>query len=439
MEEMLHVGYGRKCITPDFPVCLSGYGDEKRRQAKGVVMDIYTTCVAVRSGETTLAIFTNDVISTTKDTTLEIRDRVAQELGTAPECVIVTNIHSHATPRVTLDPNLPGAVEYRAFVIEKMIEAGKQAVADLVPATMSIATKQIPGMTFVRHWLMKDGSYFGPNFGSTEAGFAGHATKADETMILVKFTRQGRQDILMTNWQAHATNARQFGYYNIGPDFIGPLRNKLQEKTGCLVTYLPGASGNQIPVTYWKQEDHRLNWLQYGQTLADHAMELVAQLKPVEGTQIRVTRQFYKARANHADEDKLEQAKEVVKVFHEQDRPAANALAKQYGMTSCYHAMSIMGRPARGEFEELDIGAFRIGNVGFVVSSVEMASTTGIYARQNSPFENTVILCGNFTYVPSYAAYEYMAYEACNTPYAQGTAEELGQRYMEMLHKVHLQ
>ena len=52
MENTLFAGFGKTCITPNFDVCLSGYGDEMRRHARGVAMDIYATCVAIGDGET---------------------------------------------------------------------------------------------------------------------------------------------------------------------------------------------------------------------------------------------------------------------------------------------------------------------------------------------------------------------------------------------------
>ena len=74
--------------------------------------------------------------------------------------------------------------------------------------------------------------------------------------------------------------------------------------------------------------------------------------------------------------------------------------------------------------------------MGFITGTMEMASTTARSVRENSPFEKTVILCGNSLYVPAYAAYDYGSYEGTNTIYAQGTAEEISQKYMEMLYKV---
>ena len=127
---------------------------------------------------------------------------------------------------------------------------------------------------------------------------------------------------------------------------------------------------------------------------------------------------------------------EMEKIFREEGITAGNLYARSHGFTSVYHAGSVLSRPSLGETSPLDMNAFRIGDVGFITGTWEMASTTARSVRENSPFRHTAILCGNSRYVPAYAAYLYGSYESSNTIYAQGTAEEVSQKYMEMLYKV---
>jgi len=436
MEQILKVGFGCANITPDFDICLSGYGDDVRRHAEGVDHDLFTSCVAISDGKKTLLLYTNDVISTATEATLLFKDRVSEATGVPTDRVYVANIHSHSAPRVMRVSDLPGAAQFRDLVLEKAVEAGRQALADLTEAEMFIGDKQLHHMAFVRHWLMKDGTYFGPNFGSAASGFAGHATKADETLMMIRFAREGKQDILMVNWQAHPANARNVGYQLISPDYVGVFRDRLAEATGALVHYLPGASGNQICRSFWPEEHNNLEWNEYGEKLAEYTLELLPELKPAGGTGINNTRLIYQARTNHADEDKLEEAKKAVEIFRTEGRDAANVEARKHGFTSVYHCSSVLSRPNLGATAPLDMNAFRVGNVGFITGTWEMASTTARSVRENSPFEKTVILCGNYLYVPAYAAYDYKSYEGTTSIYAQGTSEEVSQKYMEMLYKV---
>ena len=77
-------------------------------------------------------------------------------------------------------------------------------------------------------------------------------------------------------------------------------------------------------------------------------------------------------------------------------RDTANKLAWEYGMTSVYHAMSILGRPKRGPHMPLELNAFSIGELGFATFATETPSTTSLAVRYNSPYKHTVMLCRNF-------------------------------------------
>lgn len=437
MENILKAGYAQENITPDFVVCLSGAGDEHRRQADGVAHDIFVTCVAVSDGEKTVLIITNDVISSTIEVTKEIKQILSQDTGIPEEQIYLGNIHSHSTPRLMRHPTLPGSIQFTEMVIEKLRKAAKEAIADMDDATMYAGSTQLPGMVSVRHYLMEDGTYSGPNFGNAKQRYLQSATRPDETLMVVQFKRQEKENILLVNWGAHPCRPWEVGRTKIMPDFVGPLRDKLSQLSRSLVTFLPGCSGNQIIDTYIPGRGHKMKHDAYGEFLANAAFSLLPKLEHVEGTKIKNVRLDYQARANHADEDKVPQAKEVVDLFYKTDRDTANKLAWEYGMTSVYHAMSILGRPKRGPHMPLELNAFSIGELGFATFATETPSTTSLAVRYNSPYKHTVMLCRNFTYIPAYAAYEYGSYEGTNTPYAQGTAEEATQKMTEMLCKIY--
>ena len=290
--------------------------------------------------------------------------------------------------------------------------------------------------TFVRHYLMQDGTYAGPNFGNLKKGFVRHATEADETLILVKFCREGKQDILLVNWQAHPANARFIGFHLISADFVGVMRDKLQSHTGCLVAYYGGASGNQICMGYLPEEKQGLSWFEYGNRMADYAYRLTYALQPCEGTEISCVRYMFPAKMDHSWDHMLPQANEVYNLWHTVGKPEADALGKTYGFTSCYQSAHIRAKAARGEKEDLEMNALRIGPIGFITGTYEMFSTTGIYARKHSPFDTTVIMCGNSDYIPCREAYEYRSYEGDVAHHAPGTAEAMAEKYVELLHQI---
>jgi hypothetical protein len=97
-------------------------------------------------------------------------------------------------------------------------------------------------MNFIRHHRMADGTYAGSNFGSWDSGIVDHATDTDPRMVLVKFAREGKQDIVLMNWQAHNDNVRGVGYYFLSSSYTGRVRAKFEAETGMHFAFFMGAS-----------------------------------------------------------------------------------------------------------------------------------------------------------------------------------------------------
>ena len=56
----LQVGFGKVNVTPDYSVGLDGHSNAETRLSEGLLDYIYTTCIAVRSGEETVLLYTID-------------------------------------------------------------------------------------------------------------------------------------------------------------------------------------------------------------------------------------------------------------------------------------------------------------------------------------------------------------------------------------------
>lgn len=425
----LLAGYGRVDVTPDWEVGLTGYQNSERRKTTMVLDPVYVTCIAVRSGETTALLYTVDFTSICEPHNDKIRSMVEKELGIPGDYVYVSATHTHSSPERS------GDVEKLFY--EGALKAAKEAVADLAPAKVMVGTKEIPGMNFVRHYLMEDGTYSGSNFGDHSLKIVDHATAGDPRMILVRFVREPKPDILMMNWQAHNDNAHAVGFHNISSSYTGRIRAYLEKDTGMHFAYFCGAGGNQNPESRIPEEKHGLNWLQYARKLSDYALEMLADLKPVNGTEIKGVRLMYTHRTNHDWDHMEKEAKEVMKLWKETNSAAeATKLARTFGLSSVYHANVLLRKINTPKTDQLELCAFRIGDLGFITGTVEMFSNTGLYVRANSPFETTFILTGNSGYLPPVEAYDYRSYEADTAYFARGTQEEVAPVYIELLNQI---
>lgn len=428
----LQVGYSKVNITPDYPCGMGGYSDQEKRLHTGMVDYIYATCIAVTSGEETILLYTIDIGGMNEERQNMLRGPITLATGIPEEKIFIGATHTHNAPTTTGYPN---AKRFVADLINWTVQAATEALADRSSATLSQTKANHEGMNFVRHYIMEDGTLVANSDVADRTRIVGHPMESDTQMTILKFDRadEAKKDILMVNWQTHPADSGGLGYYNIGPDFVGALRNKLEADTGMHVAYFSGAVGNQVPDSKWAQESHGLEWNEYGEKLAQLALPMLEDLQPVEGTQIKTIRHNIDAPVDHSWDHMLKEANEVWDLYKATDRKTADPLAESYGFTSCYQARAIRTRSAMDATTPMEINVFCIGDVGFTTGTYEMFSCNGLYVKENSPFDTTFLICGTNSYMPSDVTYTYRGYEQDTTIYARGTGELFAEKYVELL------
>ena len=427
----LSVGFGRENINPTSPVGMGGYNDSESRKSGAILDPIYTTCLAFRAGEETILIYTIDTVGMWSSSFSRLREQVSKATGVPQDNIFVGATHTHSAPSAGQD-NAYDTMFYNAATY-----AAESAIKDLAPAQLLTASTELKGMNFVRHYLMNDGTYYGPSFGSTASGIKEHAMEPDSQMQLIKIERENKKDILMVNWQGHpASAANTTDYTGVSSDFVGHLRSKVENETDMLVAYFTGASGNVVRDSKIESIGHGLDYIAYGKKLGEFVIETLSDLKPVNSSGIATTRLNYDAEIDHSWDHMINEANEVFDLWKSTDKATGDALAKQYNFTSVYQAKSIINRYKMPATEQMDLRAFRVGGIGFTTGTYEMFCDHGLYVKQNSPFETTFIICGCYIYIPNEASFGYRSYEADCGFYAKGTGEKLAEKYVELLNAV---
>ena len=85
---------------------------------------------------------------------------------------------------------------------------------------------------------------------------------------------------------------------------------------------------------------------------------------------------------------------------------------------------------------DVPLYALTFGDVAWIFGPHEMFDTNAMAVRDASPFTMTLVAsCSNgyHTYIPTPHSFDFYAYEAGKTKYFPGTAEQLQDRYIEML------
>ena len=432
----LEAGFARVDVTPDYKIGLDGVGDADTRISQAVSDPLTVTCVAMKSEKTTILIYTADTLGYNYKLVTQFRPQIQLATGVPQDNIFFGATHSHSAPRLLLKTE--EGQQYLSTFITALMDAGNQAISNLAPAKLQAATTDLEGMNFVRHYKMSDGSYAGPNFGTYDGlEFVDYSGTADPELSMIKLDRgENEKDILMLNWQAHPNNSTAIGYYTISADFVGKLRDKLENDTGMQVAYFTGASGNVHIDSKIAADAHNLPWNTYGEKLAELTVQALPLLKDVGGTGIQVTGQVYKGQIDHSWDHLYFEAQEVMEVYKTQGKAAATALCKKYDFSSHHHARTVTELAKTGPTMQLELRAFRVGDVGFTTGTYEMWTESGKYVKDNSPFDVTFIITGNLIYIPAKEAFAYRNYEVDTTYLVEGTAELLVDEYVKMLNSL---
>ena len=188
--EAFSVGYAKASITPTEPVPLRGYGDAMERFSEGSLEPMYATCVAFGDTDGTIVLLISHDLTNSPQNVIEpARRRISEDTGIPVSNILFTASHSHSAPDYS--QNVPTITSYIKSFQDSVVEGAKKAVADLAPATMETGFTRLDGLNSVRHYLLSDGTYQGRSVGTlSKDKLIGHATKVDNLLQVVKFTRE---------------------------------------------------------------------------------------------------------------------------------------------------------------------------------------------------------------------------------------------------------
>lgn len=409
-EAGLQVGFGRTNITPSFSVALQG-GDYTKRMSQGVLDNLYATCIAIRSGDETVLLYTIDVKLMTGSFVEPMKMAISMKTGIPQNNIFLSATHTHSGPAVRY--SWDGSSRYLAEFNDNVVGAAELALKDLAPASMSAGGVMTEGLAYVRHYVLLDGTIGGPNFGSDNTPRKEHVRDADAELQMVRFSREDKKDILMLGFGAHCTMNGQQTDLMLSADYPAPTREHIENTdSDLLVAFFQGASGDQVPSS--SVDDKSTNeYREHGKRLAQYALDALSTLKPVEGEKISFANQTMTYATNKKDLDKTE------------------------GFNGRFEQKWIGIRAKLPATRDMVLRAVTVGNLGFVFAPYEMFGEQGRYIKDHSPCDVTLVAtCGegdNSYLAASKGGFEYNSYEAQVCYYAEGVAEQAAKDFVDIL------
>lgn len=443
MTDKLLVGFAQTCITPKESVPLSGYGNSTSRMSTNVLSDLYATGIAVTDADgSTVVLIETDLIAVYAGTFGSIHRAVAQAVDLPVERIMVGCTHTHSAPDTECEH--PSIERYMPYLQEQLIACAKQALADRKPATLSMAETKTKNISFIRHYVLEDGSYKGVNLNVlSQVPIAFHSSEPDPLMRLIKFEREGGKDIVLINWQCHP-HRTGFGKFDLSADIVGVLRDEVEAAWDCSCIYFSGANGNINPLSFDLKENLYEDYLAQGKALAEFALATKDAFAPIESGKVQVLHQVCKEPFYKPDTSMLDVARDIAAYWEKNnDYRGGLAYAESKGMHSQYQALLLLEKSQMAcsgvTHIDVDMTVCAFGDIAFVAVPYEMFDTNGKYVREFSPFKATVVASlvnDCISYVPSAYGYLNDCYEADCTWLTPGAGERLAQLYVKMLEKL---
>lgn len=254
---MLKAGFARLDVTPPLGSDLSGYF--YRRLAKGVRDPLYLNAVAIGVGEEKLILMAIDYIGIKMDHHIKIRKLIAERTGVAEDHILIAALHQHTSPCIADPEGRATALRDQTFIdvlYRKFADAAVMAVDDMKDATMRTAAREVAEpIAFVRRYFAADGSVQ-TNPDTDKYTLTGRCAEADNTMRLIRFCREGANDIALINFSTHPDVVS--GEY-ISADWPGFTRRYVEEAIpGVSTIFFTGCQGDSNHIDFFKPKGHRL-------------------------------------------------------------------------------------------------------------------------------------------------------------------------------------
>jgi len=434
---MLKIGFGRADITPLEPVPLAGYGNAKDRISQEVDYRLFGTCLAFTDEKNEPVLVYHADLSGPPYKLFKtwLLPPIAEATGVPADRILVACTHNHSAPALDEAEEDERILRYQPFLIGKMTEAAKLALADLAPATLQVGSIQTRGLNHVRRYVLQDGTFAGDNYGHFKLSpIAGHESEPDRTLQLIKIRREGKREIVLANFQMHPHRNGGSKKYIMSADIIGPFREEL-EKDGCLFAYFTGGSGNVNGHSRLAEENAAPDFIAHGKALADYARQV--RFTPVCAGEVKFENKKVAVPVDHSKDHLVPVCRQIQEQWystytHADYRP----ISDPHGISSIYHAEAILFKSEMPRSLEMNIWGLSVGDVAFVAAPYEMFDTNGMQIKEGSPFRMTFVLtCTNerFAYIPSALGFQNGGYSADLCRFTPGSGELLAQNYIEML------
>lgn len=266
------VGVGKTIITPDPLLPVSG-GVGPGRPSTGKQGELTARAMVFQQGETKVAIVQLDLLGFPS----VLAARVHKQVPRIPaDNILIGSTHTHSAPDCYGFPGLNGKtsgnLKFMDFVCNQAAKAINEALDNLQPAQLKIATGEAKGKIAY--------NYYAPEL-------------YDPRMSVIQaITPDGKTIGTLVNYAVHPEVLGN-GVGLVSPDLVGPLCDQLEADLGGMGMFMNGAQGGMITADNRRLENPsdplKAKWhdsrtweecVRIGHLMATEAQRIVKEAKP---------------------------------------------------------------------------------------------------------------------------------------------------------------
>jgi hypothetical protein len=221
----------------------------------------------------------------------------------------------------------------------------------------------------------------------------------DTKLQVLRLVREEKKDIVLVNWQCHPCSNGLAGELrtDIAADWIGSMRETVEERLDVLFAYHQGACGNLVSSTHILCEKQNADFRRKGKEMYYFTKKALESAYPVEAGAFQVRRE-------------------------EINFPRSKDWMERMGATA--------------DKETVPLTTLSIGDVAFATVPCEWHDTCGRFVREGSPFKMTFV-CGytngGVGYIPARFCWENGGYEVKKCHFLPGTGEKIALHHTQVL------
>ncbi len=240
----LQIGYAEKIVNPEMGIAIAGY--YVPRFAKGILSDLKTIALAIKSGDDTAIIVSVDNCEVFADVVQAIKTAVQKKTGINGDNLFVSATHTHTGPCLKADRSFlcdeKPIKEYVDYLVNNTVDVCENALKDLKPAKMGYAVGKAPDrIAYIRRYKMKDGTTMtcppinDPNIDHPIG-------ELDQRVNVLRFDREGAESVVIMNYGLHADTVNG---ELISSDWVGWTQETLKKSLdGVKCLCIMGAQGD---------------------------------------------------------------------------------------------------------------------------------------------------------------------------------------------------